>query len=59
MRSNFINTASYLTVNVPTEPNQFLLNLHTGRSLTKNTTPDAELIKFDLVTMSTEFARNM
>jgi hypothetical protein len=29
-------------------------NLHTGRLLTENTTPDAVLIQFDLQTMSTE-----
>ena len=34
--------------------NQFLLNLHTGRSLTQNTIPDAVLIQFDLLMMSTE-----
>jgi len=31
-----------------------LLNLHTGRSLTENIIPDAVLIQFDLVMMSTE-----
>jgi len=35
--------------------NQFLLNLHTGRSLTDSTIPDAVLIQFDLLMMSTEF----
>ena len=31
-----------------------VLNLHTGRSLTENTIPDAVLVQFDLLTMSTE-----
>jgi len=30
------------------------LNLHTGRSLTESTIPDAVLIQFDLLMMSTE-----
>ena len=34
--------------------NWFLLNLHTARSLTENTIPDAVLIQFDLLMMSTE-----
>ena len=34
--------------------NQFLLNLHAGLPLTENTTPDAVLIQFDLLMMSTE-----
>jgi len=29
-------------------------NLHTGRSLTENTVPDAVLIQFDLLMMSAE-----
>jgi len=33
---------------------RFLLNLHTGRSLTDNTIQDAVLIQFDLLMMSTE-----
>jgi len=33
---------------------KFLLNLHTGRSLTDNTIPDAVLIKFDLLMRSTD-----
>jgi len=33
---------------------RFLLNLHTGRSLTQNTIPDAVLTQFDLLMMSTE-----
>ena len=35
------------------EKEQFLLNLHTGQSLTENTIPDAVLIQFDLLMMST------
>ena len=31
-----------------------LLNLHTGQSLTENTIPDAVLMQFDLLMMSTE-----
>ena len=30
-----------------------VLNLHTGRSLTQNTIPDAVLIQFDILMMST------
>jgi len=33
--------------------NQFLLNLHTGQSLTQRTIPDAVLIQFNLLMMST------
>jgi len=33
---------------------ELLLNLHTGRSLTENITPDAALTQFDLLMMSTE-----
>jgi len=33
---------------------EFLLNLHTGRSLTENTIPDAALIEFDLLMMNTQ-----
>ena len=33
---------------------EFFLNLHTGRSLTENTIPDAVLMQSDLMTMSTE-----
>ena len=33
---------------------QFLLNLHTGRSLAENTIADAVLIQFDFLMMSTE-----
>ena len=40
-RSNFVNTASGIE----------LLNLHTGRSLTENTVPDAVLMQFDLLMM--------
>ena len=32
---------------------RFLLNLHTGLSLTENTIPDTVLIQFDLLMMST------
>jgi len=32
---------------------QFLLNLHTGRSLTDSAIPDAVFIQFDLLMMST------
>jgi len=35
------------------QPKQFLLNLHTGRSLTENNVPGAVLIQFDLLMMST------
>ena len=49
-----MNTAPYLTVKTPTQPHQFLLNLHIGQSLTQNTIPDAVLIQFDLLVMSTE-----
>jgi hypothetical protein len=34
--------------------NQFLLNLHTVQSLTENTLPDAVLVQFDPLMMSTE-----
>jgi len=34
--------------------NWFLLNLHTGRSLTENNIPDAVLIQFDILMMSAE-----
>ena len=39
----------------PNDQKELLLNLHTGRSLTENTIPDAVLIQFDLLMMSTEF----
>jgi len=32
---------------------EFLLNLHTKRSLTENTIPDAVLVQFNLLMMST------
>jgi len=35
------------------EEEMFPLNLHTGRSLTESTIPDAVLIQFDLLMMST------
>jgi len=56
-RSNCINTASGVVFSVSDRPVcrfQFLINLHTGRSLTENTIPDAVLIQFDLLMMSTE-----
>ena len=59
-RSNCINTASGTVFSVSDHPvcrlrwNQFLLNLHTGWSLTENTIPDAVLIQSDLLMMSTE-----
>jgi len=57
-RSNYINTASGLVFSVSDRPvctlrrNHFLLNLHTGRSLTESTIPDAVLIQSDLLMMS-------
>ena len=55
MRSNCINTASGIVFSVSDRPVcRFLLNLHTGPSLTDNTIPDAVLIQFDLLMMSTE-----
>jgi len=50
-RSNCINTASGIVLSVQVEKGP--LNLHTGRSLTESTTPDAVLIQFDLLMMST------
>jgi len=44
---------SSLGGNNPTQPNQFLLNLHTEKSLTENAITDAVLIQFDLPMMST------
>ena len=58
-RSNCINTVSGIVLSVSDHlvcrlrRNSFLLNLHTGRSLTENTIPDAVLIQFDLLMMST------
>ena len=46
-RSNCINTASGIVRDRP------VCNLHTGRSLTESTIPDAVLIQFDLLMMST------
>ena len=56
--SNCINTASGTVFSVSDRPvcrlrRKFLVNLHTGRSLTENTIPDAVLIQFDLLMMST------
>ena len=54
LRRNWLVWVGALPVgNTPNQPNQFLLNLHTGRSLTENTIPDAISIQFDLM-MSTE-----
>jgi len=58
-RSDFINTASGIVFCVSDCPvcrlrRNFLLNLHTGQSLTDSTIPDAVLIQFDLLRMSTE-----
>jgi len=58
-RSNCINTASDIIFSVSERPvcrlrRNFLLNLHTGRSLTENTISDDVLIQFDLLMMSTE-----
>ena len=60
-RSNCINTASGIVFSVGDRPMcrlrrkwfQSLLNLHTGRSLTDSTIPDAVLMQFDLLMMST------
>jgi len=38
---------------------KFLLNLHTGQSLTENTIPDVVLIQFDLLMMSTELLEHV
>ena len=48
-RSDCINTVSGMVFSVSDR-----LNLHIGRSLTENTIPDAVLIQFDLLMMSTE-----
>ena len=58
-RSNCVNTASGIVFSVSDRPvcrltRKFLLNLHTGRALTENTIPDAVLIQFDVLMMSTE-----
>ena len=49
-RSNCINTASGIVFCVSDCPDvqveKFLLNLHSGRSLTENTIPDAVLIQY-------------
>ena len=42
-RSNYINTASGIVFSVSDRP-VCMLHLHTGRSLTENTIPDAVLI---------------
>ena len=58
-KSNCINTASGIVFSVSDRPvcrlrRNFLLNLNTGWSLTENTIPDAVLIQFDLLIMSTD-----
>jgi len=59
-RSVCINTASGILVvffasdRPVCRLNHFILNLHTGPSLTENTIPDAVLIQFYLLMMSTE-----
>ena len=45
-----VNTASGIVFSVSDRP---VCNLHTGRSLTEGTIPDAVLIQFDLLMMST------
>jgi len=50
-RSNCINTASGIVFCVNDSP---VCWLHTGRSFTQNTIPDAVLIQFDLLMMSTD-----
>ena len=49
-RSNCINTASGIVLSVSERP---VCNLHTGQLLTKYTIPDAVLIQFYLLMMST------
>ena len=51
-RSNYINTASGIAFCVSDRP--VCRNLHTGRSLTQNTIPDAVLTQFDRLVMGTE-----
>ena len=53
LRRNWLGCVGVLTVNTPTQSNQFLLTLYNGQSLTENTIPDAVLIQFDLLMMST------
>ena len=61
-RSNYINTASGIVSSVSdpsgVQVDKFLLNLHIGRSLTECTIPDAVLIQFGLLMMSS-VARNI
>jgi len=53
-KSNCINTASGIVISVRDRPVcRFLLYLHTRRSLTASIIPDAVLIQFDLLVMST------
>ena len=54
-RSNCINIASGIVFFVSDRPSGVqVLNPHAGRSLAENTIPDAVLIQFDLLLMSTE-----
>ena len=53
-RPNFINTASGIVLSVSDRPVcRLRKNLHTGRSLTDSTIPDAVLVQFGLLMMST------
>ena len=52
-RSNCINTESGIVFCVSDHP-VCSLHLHTGRSLTESTRPDAVLIQFDLLMVSTK-----
>ena len=45
--------------NTTTPSDKFLLNLHTGRSLTENTTTNTVLIQFDLLITSTDLLGNI
>jgi len=55
-RSNCINTASGIVFSVSDRPvcRCTPVQVHTGRSLTENTIPDAVLIQFDLLMMGTD-----
>ena len=54
-RSNCINTASGIVFSLSDRPvcRCAVAGVHTGRSLTENTIPDAVLIQFDLLMKST------
>ena len=56
-RSNCSNTEFGIVLSVSDRPvcrlRRFLLNPHTGQSLTESTIPDAVLLQFDLLMMST------